>query len=490
MQLGELFFSLGFKSSGMGEAGKFESAMESAAEFTEALRESLGRLEEIMGKIAVKMGALTKEELKGIQTARTAQAIDKADLPIQRQQGQQMNLKAGLLSVLNQRMRNYWGSMNAARVQALAFTGGITAFVKKASDAAVGLDKIAMATGLSSQALQRMGDMAAQAGSSVEDVGATVQHLQAEATNIALGKGGNIGVWAYLGLDPKDDPFVTLDKLSNKLKTMPAALGVNMARDLGLSSEMIYFLQNKQNLEPVSDELILTDKEVKRLKDFNLYFNRTWEASKRTMQKFAAAIAPAVSGVIYFFERLNMMVGWASSKMDPFFKSIKAFMPMIVTLGAILFAAFFPVTATLIAMALAFEDIWTWSQGGKSVFGGMLNWITDVQKGLTTLIQMFYFFWARTMSPTGKYDEWAAEQANSVANWAQNVLSKKNEAVGVPAGNGIMAPAGGTQNNYFNFDLATGNIDLKSQADHVAKLVSGAVNPAFFEQAPGYNKAR
>jgi hypothetical protein len=396
MNIGELFFSLGFKSEGVGEAKNFESSLSGVQDVTIALTEAMNALTEMVGQIAIKMGVLTQKELNEIKIKEKIKKNVK-DINTAEKQGNIERTKgAGILTVVNQKMQDYWGKLGAARIQLLASTSALTYFVKKASDAAVQIDKISSLTGLSSGSIQRLGDMAAQTGGSIEDITGAVQHFQKNSVDIMLGRGGNIGAFQFMGIDPHQDPLKILDQLSVKLKTMPTALGTNMARDMGLSDDLIYLLKNRENIKPASDETFLTDKEIKRLKDFNFYFNRIFEQNKRALQKFASFLTPVATHVVYFFDRMSQMFFDVTKKMEPFFGLLNKYMPVIVAMGTALFIAMFPVQAVLALLALAIEDLWSFMKGDDSVLGRMVKYFQDMDNyveslisGLKTMISIF-----------------------------------------------------------------------------------------------------
>lgn len=425
MNVGELFFSLGFKSEGLGEAKNFENAITASNDVTELLTQSMQKFGEILEKMAVKMGAITQAELTEIKShdllAKGLKTINLAE-----KQGNIEKLKGqGILANLNTKMKAYWGNLATARIQLLGATTALTYFVKKASDAAVHIDKISSLTGLSSNTIQRMGDMAAQTGASVDDLAGAVSHFQKQSVDIMLGRGGNIGAFQFMGLNPHEDPLKILDQLSAKLKTMPTALGTSMAKDLGLSDDLIYFLKNKENLAPASEETLLTDKEIKRLKDFNFYFNRIFEQSKRALQKFAAFLTPIASQVIYFFDRLGTMFSDITNKMEPFFGKLQQYMPWLVGIGAALFAAFFPLTASLLVVALVLEDIWSFVRGDDSLFGRMFNWLTDINGALKDVIHFYIQF--RKLMTLGQHDEYFDNMEKDLLSGAKGFLERQAE---------------------------------------------------------------
>lgn len=421
MQLGELFFSLGFKNTASADIRSFDTAIGSAQATVQAMAKAVDKMVYLLEELAIKMGAVTRAELTYNKATDSENAgMKKVNIE------EEKNLRAkkqklGILSVLNAKMKAYWGELATARIQLLALSGVLLGFTEKAAKAAVHLDKLSSLSGFSTDSLQRLGDMAAQTGGSIDDIAGAISHLQDESINIRLGKGGNLGPYQFLGLDPHQDPILLLDRLGAKLRTMPTALGTHMARELGLSDDLIYFLKNTQNIKPIRDQTILSDKEIKRLKDFNFYFNRVFEQSKRVFQKFAAIVAPVGSQIIYFFDRLGLMFSGLMNKMDPFLSNIERWKPLLIALGTTLFAAFFPVTTAIVAMGLALEDISTYFAGGDSLFGRILDWFTRIN-GAAELFKDL-LMWIGDLTASEGEKKWREEHGMGFAEQANRASS-------------------------------------------------------------------
>ena len=249
MNIGELFFSLGFTSSGDKELKGFEAAVEGSQSAVVMLSETMSKLIMLVEEMAVKMGAISRDELNHIKDLEREAQATKEVTEAEKQGSAAKKDKAGILSTLKGKMDDYMGKLASSRLLLLGLTTGITAFVTKASEAAIHIDKISALTGLSTDSVQRLGDMAQRTGGSLDDIAGAVSNFQKQSIDIQLGRGGNIGVFQFLGIDPHQDPLKILDQLAVKLKTMPKALGVNMARDLGLSDDLIYMLMNRDNFE-------------------------------------------------------------------------------------------------------------------------------------------------------------------------------------------------------------------------------------------------
>lgn len=379
-------------------------------------------------------------------------------------------------------------------------SGIITAFTKKMSDAVVNLDKISSLTGMSSDTIQRLGEMAATTGTDINQLSGAVMALQKQSVDISLGRGGNIGVFQFLGLDPHEDPIKNLDKLAIKLQKMPTALGTAMASDLGLSPELIYFLKEKGNLPAANPETILSSSEVKRLKDFNFYFNRIFEQSSRVLQKFAAFLTPIATQVVYFFDRMSSMFGEVLNRLDPVFVKLKKYMPFIVGVGIALFYAFNPLTAIFIGLAIAIEDIYSFFKGEDSILGRILNWVTNIKERVKELIDLFWdLVQFMTIGGDTKYKAWfdekrkgSAKTGESVEKSLGTIPSKVMRGMGsvqdffqknfnikvedIP--NKGKLPKTSMINNNNNINI---NIEGASDPEETAEVVSRKIQDAFYQ---------
>jgi hypothetical protein len=477
MNLGELIFQLGFQSTGKGEVKEFNSAIELSQTVAENLAATMEKMSIILEKMALKMGAITKEEIKKFNAVAKTQKLEKGSLETNVKMNKEKEKQSSLFGVISQKMTAYFGKLNAARIAILAVTGASTYFVKKMSDAAVQLDKISSLTGMSTMGLQRVGAMAEQTGASIDDLAGAVAGFQKNSVDIMLGRGGNIGAFQFMGIDPHQDPMKILDQLSKKLKTMPTALGTTMAKDMGLSDDLIYFLKNADNLKPPNEETLLTDKEIKRLKDFNFYFNRIFAQGQRTLQKFAALIMPIVNGISYAFDRITSMFSGLMNKiakLDPFFEGIKKFLPVLLILGGILFAAFFPLTAAILGIVAAFEDLWSFIIGDDSMLGRMLKRFTDINDVVKTIIDGMAAI--ANMATFGIFEKQILGAANAAEGGILDFVTKPST---VPANAMQNAFLGGYQQPNVNQNI---NIQIDGSKNPVVtgQEVKKEVSDAFY----------
>jgi hypothetical protein len=93
---------------------------------------------------------------------------------------------------------------------------------------------------------------------------------------------------------------------------------------------------------------------------------------------------------------MSQMFFDVSKRMEPFFGSLKKYMPVLVAIGTALFIALFPVQAVLALLALAMEDLWSFMRGDDSVLGRMVKYFKDMDdyvgaliSGLKTVVSIF-----------------------------------------------------------------------------------------------------
>jgi hypothetical protein len=258
------------------------------------------------------------------------------------------------------------------------------------SKAAVELDKIHELTGVTAQNMQKMDDMASQSGIDMKELAGTIEHLQEQRENILLGR-GDASPYFLLGLNANEDPIKLLDQLSEKLKTLSPARGTTLAHNLGLSDDLIYFLKNKENLKPVNDETIVSDKEIRRLKEFNIYFNHVWKESQRVLQRLGSLLTPLATGMLYAFERITTSINHWTTALMPIFDESKGFLETLVIAGALVMALLNPKGligkgSAWAVFLLMLDDLSAYFEGKDSLFGRMLNYLSSINNVIELIV--------------------------------------------------------------------------------------------------------
>jgi hypothetical protein len=355
VKVGEIFIQLGFEVQGRDQASGFQSIVDSIAKSTAILTETIEDLRQEF-----------IEQMEG--TKKTAAATKKAGDETEKNTKKTKEHKVAV----SQQVGELW----KARLQFVGVGAAIMYATQKASAYAQSLNIFSNVTGLSSIELQKWQQAAAAAGISGDEMAATVRNLQKAKTDILLGQGSESQMRAFslFGIGANEDPMAMLDKIKAKLGSMPRALESRMLEGMGFSDAMQSFLRESKSLPQGDNGLILNERELKRLKQFNVYFNQTMDNVKRQMYKFGVAMSPIADFMLYAFERLSKSVTFIASKFASLDDATGGRFFKLLTLGALgLAAALFPTMFAVGTFIVIVEDLITALQGGNSVIGFWLS---------------------------------------------------------------------------------------------------------------------
>lgn len=227
-----------------------------------------------------------------------------------------------------------------------AVTAAMAAMFALSKNAAVGFSNFAKETGLSTQGLQKWQYLADANNVKGEELTATIKGILDAKEEIRLG-GGNFQAWALLGIDPRDDPYKTLDKLRDKLKTFQdVGLARKLANQVGVSDNVFRLLrQPTLNYDP---RLSMTDAEIERMDSLNNSWLRLIESISRARNRLFAQ----------FGEPLKLLL-------DGFYKLTTIFISFVEWLGKGSIVAtyvkinLFALAAAVVALAAAFSALST-----------------------------------------------------------------------------------------------------------------------------------
>lgn len=358
MTLGEMFIKIGLKTSGIAsQLNNLKNQVSNA-----------GTAMEAPSKINSSWGKLS-QALSNVKQASS-------------------NFFAGLKQKGSQ-LLSFATDLKASHAVIVSIAAAIVTVVKKTSDVAAGLTKFTNLTGLSSQKLQALSQQAALSGVSMEDVAGSLSKIQQSSMDIALGKGKGIAPWAMLGIDPHQDPFKVLQDLQNSVNKFSPARFASLLREIGLSDDMINFIREAKSLGASDRGLLLSDKEIKRLKEFNISFNRALDNSKRSLQKLAISIKPIADSLIYAWNRFNITMTVVASTIDYLAGQFQFLFKLISVIGAAILIAFFPLTATVILLALALDDLAAWARGDDSIMGTIVGKFSLWRQEIERIIKLF-----------------------------------------------------------------------------------------------------
>jgi hypothetical protein len=178
---------------------------------------------------------------------------------------------------------------------------------------AVGLKNFTLQTGLSRDELQKWQHQAQVNDVTGQELASTIVGLQDVRASFALGEPKDVGAWALLGVDPRQDPFVVLDQLGKKLRAIEdVGVARNLAERVGINANVF------QMLRASNDEFSKWRKQfevTKQQEDRLIRLNRAWKDLLYNLTairvQFASALAPAL-------ETLSKVLGWVTTQVAKF----------------------------------------------------------------------------------------------------------------------------------------------------------------------------
>lgn len=473
MEVGKLFFSLGFKSEGTSAAEKFESVTATLAETSTELLQIFERINNTLEKIAIKMQATTQEELELFkQNQKTSESMQQLGedfqdfAEAQHKQGEASKRGRGLYQMFIDKLDGSVGKLNRVKIQVIGIATSMAILTKKSSDYAASLTRFTNLTGLSSQKLQVFQRQAALSGIGAEEVTNAVQELQQAAVDIQLGK-GNTSTWSLLGIKPGVDPFQQIESIKRAMGKMSAPLYTNLARSAGLSDDLISFLREIKDIPPPDENMILSEEEIQELKEFNVLFLKAIEGFKVGLMKIGQLLIPVTRPLLQAFDRLGWAMRNISNWMNKWGESTKKIFTLIGIALSILLVKMFPLQAAFVAILLVLDDFITFMQGGDSLIGRFFKAIPTIIEAIKVQI--------------GSFIDWVSEKFKNFS--AMKALIEMVKAINPLAG-GIggfiydklsggggspVAPAGAT--NQTNAQTINNNIQI---------TVPGSTDPEAF----------
>ena len=267
-----------------------------------------------------------------------------------------------------------------------AMLGLVVAFAKMSQEArkfAMNLDVFETATGISSKALEKMSFRAAAAGVSLESYGETLQSIQQMTRDIALGR-GDIAPFQLWNIGLNKDPIKVMDQISARLKQLhqrDTGQAAQMARDFGLSNQMLYVLLQDQT-EELEEQYILKKEDQEALVKLNREWYKMWWYVKQIGIRSQGFLAHVALPILKAAVNLTKFVGDLVIGFGEMYQHSVGLQKTIAGIGIVvagILAYMYPIPATLIAIALVCEDIYGYFNGKDSITGRMAEWVDSAK---------------------------------------------------------------------------------------------------------------
>ena len=238
--------------------------------------------------------------------------------------------------------------------------------------------KLSRNLGVSTDSLQRFGNLAVAQGVKLSDFQSAISSLRKMSADIMLGR-GDISPFAILGINPHQDPEKILIQLQQRLKQLPEPVGTAFASDLGLSPDMINFVR-RTDFGRLARQPKLSASELKTLEDMRSSALEFLNLLTVLGQKALAFLSPVVKLVLVPINNLlrsitsnTMRLRWAIVNLATAFNIAVAVINP--ALGGVLL--------TLEALGLIMEDLV--KTGGKGFIAWVIYSALVIKKALSEI---------------------------------------------------------------------------------------------------------
>ena len=282
-----------------------------------------------------------------------------------------------------------------------------------AFEAAVAFKQFETETGSSAQELQKWQAVAQQTNQSAESVTSAIKSIVSNQEKIKLGQ-GNISGFQILGIDPRQDPFKILEDLREKTKGLSDGMKKNILQQMGVGAGLLQTLSlTREEFDIMASRaFIVSPQAIETLNKTKASVDLASNAIKYIKTQIAVGLSPQIrettkrftefikvneKGIIEGFKKgykfvslflkaitntatmindlVTSTIGWE--------KTIKIAAIAFGVLNAVMMAS--PIgliTAGIILLIAVLDDIYTYSQGGKSLFGKLMDRFPELEKGL------------------------------------------------------------------------------------------------------------
>lgn len=312
--------------------------------------------------------------------------------------------------------KSFASSMNSVKMGMIATIGvasGVSVAIKKITDDAlkmgVAFKQFEVETGASAQELQKWQSVVEQTNQPIEQVNAAIKALATNREKIKLGQ-GDISGYQLLGIDPDQDPFKILEELRVETQGLSQAMKKDVLSRLGIGSGIIQTLEltNKQFSEMASNAFIIQPSAIESLNQAKASIDLAGRAINYMKAQIAVGLSPQLlqltkrttefikkneDGIIKGFQvafkwvtkftgAIINTVSWIDNlitKTIGWKNGIGVVIGALAVLNAqLLLSPIGLMTAGLLLLIAVMDDLYVYSQGGKSLFGNFIEQFKEV----------------------------------------------------------------------------------------------------------------
>lgn len=319
-----------------------------------------------------------------------------------------------------EKAKSFQRAMTTVKVGLLAATtvaAGTSLAIKKitseAMSAAVAFKQFETETGASAQELQKWQAVAEQTNQSAESVTSAIKAIVSNQEKIKLGQ-GDISGYQLLGIDPRQDPFKILEDLREKSKGLSDGMKKNILAQIGVGSGLLQTLNltRKEFDEMAGRAWIISPKAIETLTKTKSSVDLASRAVGYMKAQIAVGLSPQIrkaaqdlqnfmkvnekaiiEGFKLGFKYVSMFVraiGNAVAMVNRIVTStigwnwaLKGLIGIVIALNsALLLSPIGLIAAGFILLVAVLDDLYTYSKGGKSLFGTFMKEFPELEKSL------------------------------------------------------------------------------------------------------------
>lgn len=314
--------------------------------------------------------------------------------------------------------KSFHRAMTTVKIGLIATTavaaGTAIAIRKITSEAmagAVAFKQFEIETGASAQELQKWQAVAEQTNQSAESVSSAIKAIVSNQEKIKLGQ-GDISGYQILGIDPRQDPFKILEELRTKTKGLSDGMRKNILSQIGVGAGLLQTLNltREQFDEMAGRAWIISPQAIETLTKTKASVDLAARSIRYMKAQIAVGLAPQIRKVTKDFQEFmkvnekaiieGFKLGFkyvtmfvkaiynAGSAINGIVSStigwewaIKGLIGVFIALNAaLLLSPIGLIAAGFILLVAVLDDLYTYSQGGKSLFGEMMKEFPELEK--------------------------------------------------------------------------------------------------------------
>lgn len=287
----------------------------------------------------------------------------------------------------------------------------IRKITSEAMQASVAFKQFEIETGSSAQELQKWQAVAEQTNQSAESVSSAIKAIVSNQEKIKLGQ-GNISGFQILGIDPRQDPFKILEDLREKTKGLSDGMRKNILSQIGVGTGMLQTLNltRKEFDEMAGRAWIISPQAIETLNQTKSAIDLAGRSINYMKAQIAVGLAPQIKKITKDFQKwMKVNEKGIIEGFKKGFKYVSLFVKAVYNAGtmvnrivsstigweyaiygligvflalnsALLLSPIGLIAAGFILLVAVLDDLYTYSKGGKSLFGALMKEFPALEK--------------------------------------------------------------------------------------------------------------